>query len=65
MNPMYIYLEQLRRSGVVNMFGAGPYLAKKYGLDYIVANKILHDWMKSYNREDYADIDMDMEGFEA
>ena len=27
------YLDQLRRSGVTNMFGAGPYLERDFGFD--------------------------------
>lgn len=61
-NPMYIYLEQLRRSGETNMFGAAPYLARKYGLDYEVAKKVLADWMRGYNPQDYENVTM--EGFE-
>lgn len=61
-NPMYIYLEQLRLSGMTNMFGAAPYLARKYGLDYEVAKKVLSDWMRTYNRKDYEHVTM--EGFE-
>lgn len=62
-NPMYVYLEQLRQSGVTNMFGAAPYLARKYGLDFDVAHKVLSDWMRSYDPKDYEGITLD-EGFE-
>ena len=49
----WIYLEDLRRSGVTNMFGAAPYLMREFGLDQKEAKKVLIDWMKNYNREDY------------
>ena len=52
-NKYWIYLENLRRSGVVNMFGAAPYLAKEFNLTMIEAHKILVDWMENYNRKDY------------
>lgn len=52
-NEYWIYLENLRRSGVTNMFGAAPYLQEAFGLDYKEAKDILCDWMKNYNREDY------------
>lgn len=52
-NKYWIYLENLRRSGVTNMFGAAPYLQREFGLEYEEAKKILCDWMKNYNREDY------------
>lgn len=49
----WIYLENLRRSGVTNMFGAGPYLEDEFGISKTEARKILIDWMKNYNPEDY------------
>lgn len=50
------YLEKLRRSGVTNMFGAAPYLMEEFGLSKPEANKILGDWMKNYNLDDYKDL---------
>ena len=47
------YLEELRRSGVTNMFGATPYLMRKFGLEKEEARKILADWMKNYDPNDY------------
>ena len=49
----WIYLENLRRSGVTNMFGAGHYLEDEFGISKTEARKILIDWMKNYNPEDY------------
>lgn len=52
-NVYWIYLEKLRRSGVTNMFGAAPYLQKAFNLTRDEAIKILLDWMKNYNPDDY------------
>ena len=52
-NKYWIYLEKLRRSGVVNMFGATPYLENDFGLSHSEARAILADWMRNYNRADY------------
>lgn len=52
-NKYWIYLENLRRSGETNMFGAVPYLMKEFGLERKEASKILCDWMKNYNADDY------------
>lgn len=52
-NEYWIYLENLRRSGVTNMYGAAPYLAAAFDLDNKEARKILIDWMENYNPEDY------------
>lgn len=52
-NRYWIYLEELRRSGVTNMFGATPYLMAKFGIKKEEAAEILVDWMNNYNRDDY------------
>lgn len=52
-NEYWIYLEELRRSGVTNMFGAAPYLADEFGLSQKEATKILTEWMQNYNPDDY------------
>lgn len=40
------YLCALRDSGVINMFGAAPYLAKEFGLGNREAQDLLLEWMK-------------------
>jgi hypothetical protein len=45
----YVYLEELRQSGVTNMFGASPYLQEAYGLNRREASKVLVSWMENYN----------------
>ena len=52
-NKYWIYLENLRKSGVTNMFGATPYLMEEFNLDKKEATKILSDWMHNYNPDDY------------
>ena len=42
------YLEQLRDSGVTNMWGASPYLAKRFKIDEKEAGEILIEWIKSF-----------------
>lgn len=46
-------LEELRLSGITNMFGATPFLEARFKLSKEEARKILADWMKNYNKEDY------------
>ena len=48
MQEYYSYLEELRKSGVTNMFGAGPYLQEEFGLDKRTAREVLMSWMGSY-----------------
>ena len=52
-NKYWIYLENLRQSGITNMFGASPYLAEEFDISEKEANVILADWMRNYNPEDY------------
>ena len=55
-NKYWIYLEELRRSGETNMYGAVPYLTAEFedeGMTRKQASAILADWMKNYNPDDY------------
>ena len=52
-NEYWIFLENLRRSGKVNMYGAAPFLTECFDIDKHEARKILGDWMKNYNPDDY------------
>lgn len=52
-NKYWLYLEALRKSGETNMFGAAPYLEIAFGLKKNEARKILAEWMKNYNPDDY------------
>ena len=44
----YVYLEELRQSGVTNMFGSAPYLRSEFGLGRREAIKIVANWMDNY-----------------
>tara|TARA_R100000353_G_scaffold22862_1_gene20151 strand:- start:7580 stop:7777 length:198 start_codon:yes stop_codon:yes gene_type:complete len=44
----YVYLEDLRQSGVTNMFGAAPYLQEEFDLSKKEAREILGNWMTNY-----------------
>jgi hypothetical protein len=45
----YEYLEELRQSGVTNMFGASSYLQEEFDLGRREARKILCNWMENYD----------------
>jgi len=49
------YLENLRDSGVTNMFGAAPYIERDFGVSRSEARKILATWMKSFNESEIRD----------
>lgn len=42
------YLDELRESGVTNMYGAVPYLLKKFELGKREAETVLSYWMESF-----------------
>ena len=44
------FLDELRESGVTNMFGAGPYLQEAFGLDRREARDIVIEWMESFSK---------------
>jgi len=46
------YLDDLRESGVTNMFGAGEYLEEEFSLDKKEAKEILLYWMASFGKDD-------------
>jgi hypothetical protein len=45
------YLNDLRESGVTNMFGAAPYVEDEFGLNKGEARRILSLWMANFNPE--------------
>jgi hypothetical protein len=44
----FAYLNALRESGSINMFGAAPHLAAAFSLSNSQARDILLKWMESY-----------------
>ena len=46
---MHQFLNDLRDSGVTNMFGAAPYLQKEFGIDQKSARGVLANWMQSFS----------------
>lgn len=43
-----IYLDGLRESAVVNMFGAWEYVAEEFDLDRRQAQKAVKSWMETF-----------------
>lgn len=43
------YLDDLRESGVVNMFGAGEYIESEFGVSKYEAREILSQWMNTFS----------------
>ena len=45
---VFLYLDRLRESGIVNMFGAGPYVEDEFGLGRPEAKEHLIQWMTTF-----------------
>ncbi len=51
------YLNDLRDSGVTNMFGATPYVEQEFEIEKREARRILQLWMNNFNEEgDYEEV---------
>ena len=45
---VFAFLEDLRDSGEVNMFGAGAYVVEEFGVSNAEAKEVLGEWMDSF-----------------
>ncbi len=45
---VYEYLNNLRDSGITNMYGAAPYLQEVFGFEKKEARKWVGDWMRDF-----------------
>ena len=50
LNYWYDELEQIRDSGVCNMWGADQVLIREHGLEKDFAKDLLLSWIKSFNK---------------
>jgi hypothetical protein len=46
---MFVYLDNIRETGAINMFGAAPYLKDEFGLSRHEARNILLEWMDTFS----------------
>ena len=50
-NEEYLtYLDELRESGITNMFGARPYLMKEFNIGIKEAQEVMSYWMKNFGK---------------
>lgn len=47
-----VYLDELRESGVTNMFGGGAYVMREFSVDRTEASDILAYWMETFGKGD-------------
>jgi hypothetical protein len=49
---VFEYLDNLRESGITNMFGAGPYVQRHFGIQPNEARKLVVAWMDTFDPEE-------------
>ncbi len=47
------FLNDLRDSGAINMFGAVPHIVEEFGVDKYEARDLLKNWMLSFSDRDW------------
>jgi hypothetical protein len=45
----FVYLDNIRETGAINMFGAAPYLQDAFGLSRYEARDILLEWIDTFS----------------
>ena len=56
---VYEFLDELRESGAVNMFGATLDLQEEFGFDRSTCRSLLSDWMTQYEEKSWEDNEVD------
>ena len=46
---VFEFLDNLRESGAINMFGAGTYVQDAFGLDRREARDLVLEWMETFS----------------
>lgn len=52
LQQIYDYLDALRSSGAINMFGAAPYVAREFGLTQRDARRVWSLWVDTFNEKE-------------
>ena len=50
---IFDYLNELRDSGITNMWGASPYVVEEFGIEKSEARKATSKWMSNFNADGY------------
>lgn len=53
---IFEYLNELRRSGVTNMFGATPYIIEEFNISEEDAKNSLKTWMVIFDEDGYDNL---------
>jgi hypothetical protein len=56
MRKYFVYLDELRESGVTNMFGAPSYVVAMFGVDKKTALEVTSPWMRTFAEGKTVDV---------
>lgn len=56
-NKVYMFLNDLQKSGIVNMFGANSYIESAFGVSKQEAHTLLTYWMEHYEELQNLEVD--------
>lgn len=48
-DDVFVFLDRVRDSGKINMFGAAPYVQEWFGLKKAEAQFLLGEWMRTFD----------------
>ena len=46
---VFTYLDNLRESGITNMFGSAPYVAEEFDVNIREARELVSEWMRTFS----------------
>lgn len=46
---VFTYLDNLRESGITNMFGSAPYVAEEFDVNMKEARELVSEWMRTFS----------------
>lgn len=58
---VFMYLNDLRDSGITNMFGARPYVCNRFNVSTYTGGRLLTLWMKNFDSDGSYDEIIDAE----
>ena len=46
---VFVFLDNLRKSGLTNMYGASPYIGEVFGFSRETSRSLLLEWMETFD----------------
>lgn len=55
-NVVFEFLDEIRESSSINMFGAAPYIVDAFGVTRYEAKDLLLEWMRTFGQRKNASV---------